>query len=433
MSVTVAIETHGCKLNQAESEALAYALLNAGYRVVNTREHPDVYILNTCTVTHVADSKARQALRAVRRRNPDVSLVAVGCYARRASEKLAEIGGCTVLGVGAGEREHILRELTGIVERRAEVETALAERGPCSLPGTGRTRAMVKIQEGCRYACAYCIVPSVRGRPDSTPPDSVIAEVSQRVKEGYREVVLTGTQPGCYGYDLRGTSLPGLLRRILDETEVDRVRVSSIQPQELTPELLDLWGNSRLCPHVHMPLQSGSVRTLRAMGRGYTPEYYMDTLRTLRKAVPDVSVTTDVMVGFPDEGEEEFGESLRFCEEAGFSKVHVFPFSARPGTRAAGMGPKVLPAELSKRMGRMLSLSRELEGRVRYLAVGQTRPVLWEGLRNVSGVKIWSGLTDTYLRVVMSDPSDMTNRITRAELREVRDGVLWARIPGRVA
>ncbi len=159
----------------------------------------------------------------------------------------------------------------------------------------------------------------------------------------------------------------------------------------------------------------------------------MDTLRTLRKAVPDVSVTTDVIVGFPGEGEEEFEESLRFCEEAGFSKVHVFPFSARPGTRAAEMEPKVLPAELSKRMGRMLSLSRELEDRFRYLTVGQTRLVLWEGLRNVNEAKVWSGLTDNYLRVATSDPSDMTNRITRAELREVRDGVLWARIQGRAA
>jgi threonylcarbamoyladenosine tRNA methylthiotransferase MtaB len=166
------------------------------------------------------------------------------------------------------------------------------------------------------------------------------------------------------------------------------------------------------------------------MGRGYTLEYYMDTLQTLRKAVPDVAVTTDVMVGFPGEGEQEFEESLRFCEEARFSKAHVFPFSARPGTRAAEMSPKVPSSEVSGRMERMLSLSREMEGRFRYLMIGQTRPVLWEGVRNVNGGKVWSGLTDNYLRVATSDPGDMTNRITRAELRKVRDGVLWARIPG---
>ena len=433
MSVRVAIETHGCKLNQAESEALARALLRAGYRIVKANERPDVYILNTCTVTHVADSKARQALRAARRRNPCASIVAVGCYARDAPEKLADIEGCTALVASAGERERMLREVAGIVSRRGDAASALIAGVRSSYHPWGRTRSLVKIQEGCRYACAYCIVPLVRGRPVNTPPESVVAEVDQRVVEGYREVVLTGTQPGCYGYDLKRTSLSSLIRKLLRETDIERIRVSSLQPQELTPELVGLWSDSRLCPHVHMPLQSGSARVLREMGRGYTPEQYMTAVQTLRDSVPGVAITTDIIVGFPGEGKEEFQECLRFCERVGFSNIHVFPFSARPGTRAAGMEAKVRPSEISERVARMLALSREMEERFRQESLGQIRPVLWEELRSVNGVRAWSGLTDNYLRTFTSDERDLANRITQVELQEVKEGALWARVLGPVA
>jgi len=428
LSIAVAIETHGCKLNRAESDALARALASAGYRLVPVDGRPDIYILNTCTVTHVADAKARQALRAARRRDPDASIIAVGCYARRAPEALASTGGVDLALGSAADEGRVLREVARIAERRGggthspELDTLTP------LRPEGRTRAFVKVQQGCRYACAYCIVPHVRGRARSLPPGSIVAEVKQRVAEGYREVVLTGTQPGCYGFDLAGGSLSGLIGRLLSETGVERLRVSSLQPQELDAELVALWSDPRLCPHVHLPLQSGSAMVLRRMGRSYTLERYMEAVRMLRDSVPDIAVTSDVLVGFPGEGEAEFEESLSFCEAVGFSKVHVFSFSPRPGTRAAGMEPKVGPAELSWRVARMLALSRQMGGRFRRASLGQVRPVLWEQTRKVDGARVWSGLTDNYQRAFTKDDACLANRITPAELCGEVDGALLVRI-----
>ena len=428
MSIAVAIETHGCKLNRAESDALARALVNAGYRLVPADGRPDIYILNTCTVTHVADAKARRALRAARRRDPNASIIAVGCYARRAPEALASTEGVDLALGSAADEGRVLREVARIAERRGGGTHSPELDILTPFRPEGRTRAFVKVQQGCRYACAYCIVPHVRGGARSLPPGSIAAEVKQRVAEGYREVVLTGTQPGCYGFDLAEGSLPGLIRRLLSETGVERLRVSSLQPQELGAELVALWSDPRLCPHVHLPLQSGSARVLRRMGRPYTLERYMKAVRTLRDSVPDIAITSDVLVGFPGEGEAEFEESLSFCEAVGFSKVHVFPFSLRPGTRAAGMEPKVGPAELSRRVAGMLALSRQMGGRFRRASLGQVRPVLWEQTRKVDGERVWSGLTDNYQRAFTNDDGCLANRITPGELCGEVDGALWARI-----
>lgn len=428
MSIAVAIETHGCKLNRAESDALARALVNAGYRLVPVDGRPDIYILNTCTVTHVADAKARRTLRAARRRDPNASIIAVGCYARRAPEALASTEGVDLALGSAADEGRVLREVARIAERRGGGTHSPEIDILTSFRPEGRTRAFVKVQQGCRYACAYCIVPHVRGRARSLPPDSIVAEVKQRVAEGYREVVLTGTQPGCYGFDLAEGSLSGLIRRLLSETGVERLRVSSLQPQELGAELVALWSDPRLCPHVHLPLQSGSARVLRHMGRPYTLERYMKAVRMLRDSVPDIAITSDVLVGFPGEGEAEFEESLSFCEAVGFSKIHVFPFSLRPGTRAAGMEPKVSPAELSGRVARMLALSRQMGGRFRRASLGQVRPVLWEQTRKVNGERVWSGLTDNYQRAFTKDDGCLANRITPAELCGEVDGALLVRI-----
>jgi len=421
----IAIETHGCKLNWAESDQLAQALTRAGHDVVTIEETPDIYILNTCTVTHVADSKARQALRAVRRRVPGVATVPIGCYAQRAAVELSAIEG-VVRVIGGANSQQVLSAL-------AELEEGIRQDGLSASAETKerphlRTRAFIKVQSGCRHACSYCVVRRIKGSPVSVPVESVLAQVKERVSEGYREVVLTGTQPGSYGQDLNGISLGALVGRILDETDVARVRVSSLLPHEIDPTLLALLGDERLCPHVHMPLQSGSAGVLRRMRRPYTLVSFTAAVEQLRGSASRMAVTTDIIVGFPGETEGEFAESLRFCEEMGFAKLHVFPFSPRPGTPASEMRPGIATAERAVRMGHMLTLARAMEERFLRRSVGMACPVLWEERREIGGRMAWSGLTDNYLRVYTESGRDLSNQITGARLLQTGDGVLWAKV-----
>ena len=277
---TVSIQTLGCKLNQADSEELARRFVEAGYRVVGSSEWADVYVINSCTVTHVADSKARQAVRSAHRSNPGALVVATGCYAQRAPKELAAVQGVGMV-VGNYDKSRLVEM---VLESRGDrtVACAVGEDPPNSLPtrAHGRARAMVKIQEGCNQVCAYCIVPKVRGRERSIPPGEILRQVRLRVEEGYKEVVLTGTQLGSYGFDLDGVNLKALLELLLANTRAERFRVSSLQPQEITSDLLVLWDDRRLCPHFHMPLQSGSDQILKSMRRRYTAAQYAETVGT---------------------------------------------------------------------------------------------------------------------------------------------------------
>ena len=267
---TVVIETHGCKLNQADSQALAQEFAQSGYQVVDSNQLADVYVLDTCTVTQMADRKARQALRAARRRNPGALIVATGCYAQRdptVLEALPEVD----LVLGNTDKGRLVRE---VVSLRQDVLSPCAVGEEPSEKRVHRVRAMVKIQEGCDQVCTYCIVPKVRGREHSIPTDTLVAQVLALEEEGFQEVVLTGTQLGSYGFDIAGASLVRLIELVLNKTTIQRIRVSSLQPQSLGEELLGLWQDSRLCPHFHMPLQSGSDTVLRRMRRRYTADIF---------------------------------------------------------------------------------------------------------------------------------------------------------------
>ncbi|GAF95704.1 unnamed protein product, partial [marine sediment metagenome] len=285
-----------------------------------------IYILNTCTVTHIADRKSRHLLRLARRRNPDALIIAIGCYAERAAGELAQVAGADMV-LGNEEKARLL----DVLGERGLISTSSA-----LCPPMLRTRSLVKIQEGCNQFCSYCIVPLVRGRERSLPLDEAVAEVRARVEMGYREVVLTGTQIGSYRQ-----SLECLIQRILAETEITRLRLSSLQPQEITMGLLALWQDERLCRHLHLPLQSGSDPVLKRMGRRYSAADYEEAVARVREAMPDVAITTDVMVGFPGETDEEFEESYRFCQRIAFANIHVFPYSQRPATPAALMPEKI--------------------------------------------------------------------------------------------
>ena len=401
---TVAIETLGCKLNQAESELLVGQFLEAGFRLVGPRDGADIYILNTCTVTHIADRKSRHLLRLARRQNPDALVVATGCYAERAPQELAQIGGIDLV-IGNGGKPNLLQAVEGN-------STCLSLKGKrISKPVRFRTRSFVKIQDGCNHFCSYCIVPSVRGREYSVPMGHVVEEIRARVASGYREVVLTGINIGTYGQD--GAGLRHLLERILADTGVERLHLSSLQPQDVSPELLSLWRGGRLCRHFHLPLQSGSETVLRRMRRRYGLADYHRAVSLLRQAVPGVAVTTDIIVGFPGESDGEFEESYQFCREIGFAAMHIFPYSPREGTAAARMPGQVEGRVKKERGRRMAELARSSAHRFRERFLGRTMAVLWE--RELAG-GVWSGLTDNYLRVFVSSDAPLTDQLLPVQL-----------------
>ena len=410
MGLKVALESLGCKLNQAEIELLAEQFTRAGYQVVPPTARADVYVLNTCTVTHVADRKCRHRLRLARSRNPDALVVAVGCYGERAGGELAQIEGVDLV-LGNQDKVDLPGRL-GELGYLGEPSPALDE--IVGFPFGFRTRAFVKVQDGCNNFCAYCIVPLVRGRERSLPAEEIIAEVRSRVSAGYREVVLTGVKVGAYGYD--GVGLAGLLKLILAEIGVTRLRLSSLQPQEISPELIGLWDDGRLCPHFHLSLQSGSDGVLQRMRRKYSVGDYSEAVSLIRQQVPDVAITTDVIVGFPGETDEEFEESFAFVQRLPLSYLHVFTYSARPGTRAAEMPDQVNHEVRKQRTHRLRALSTQKAEDFAMLSVGETLEVVVETPRDESGRV--SGIADNYLRVSFEGSDDLRGQLVRVAIDE---------------
>lgn len=416
---TFAIETHGCKLNQADTLVIAREFKEAGLMQVAEDEQADVYVVNSCTVTHVADRKARQALRAARRRNPKATIVATGCYAQRTPEALEAITEIDLV-FGNVQKPRLVRQ---VLDWRGEqaVPCATGDEAEYFSPHVDRSRAMVKIQEGCNQVCAYCIVPKVRGRERSIPTDELVSEVGAHVSGGYKEVILTGTQLGSYGFDLAGSSLVSLVETIIARTDIERLRVSSLQPKEMTDELLALWDDRRLCPHFHMPLQSGSDSILRKMRRRYSSEEYEETVERIRSRIPNASVTADVIVGFPGESDGDFQDTYELCERIGFTDMHVFPYSIRPGTSAAHYEGHLPPDVKSERMKALLELAKRQARRFRLSRIGATRRVLWEsqGMRDNS--MCWFGLTDDYIRVSTKTARPLLNEVTPVTLAALAD------------
>ena len=408
----VAIETHGCKLNQADSGGLATEFADAGFDVVGEDTPVDVFVVNSCTVTHVADSKARRALRSARRRHPNATIVATGCYAQRSPETLRQLHEVDIV-VGNTEKATLVRH---VVDWAGDdiVPCATGDDVQAISPSAARTRAMVKIQEGCNQVCAYCIVPRVRGRERSIPPDEIVGTIGEHTSRAYKEVVLTGTQLGSYGFDLEGIDLTGLIRYVLERCSMARLRVSSLQAHEIDDRLLALWSDDRLAPHFHLPLQSGSNAVLKRMRRRYDSRQFLDAVDSIRRAIPDAAVTTDVIAGFPGETESDFEETYRLCRTVGFSAMHVFPYSARPGTSAAHFRDDVPPQVKSERVGQLIALSKEQGAAFRVRFVETSRQVLWESRKAGK----WVGLTDNYIRVTARSECELANEIT------------WARIVG---
>ncbi len=413
----VAFYTLGCKLNQAETESLADQFSRAGFQIVDSSCEADICIANTCTVTHIADRKSRHWLRLARRRNPRSLIVATGCYAQRSREDLLDLAD---LVVDNKDKENLLDIVMSSSSPAPSLVSGTVPSGHCerseaipSITTAVRTRSLIKIQDGCHALCTYCIVPRVRPREYSLPSSRIIDRIKQKVALGYREVVLTGTRVGSYRDD--GTNIKDLIQLILDDTGVKRVRLSSLQPSEISLELLALWRDERLCPHFHLALQSGSDTVLQRMRRSHSLDQYQETVDMIKDTIPGAAVTTDIMVGFPGETEEEFEQSYSFCQCAGFANIHVFPFSPRPDTLAASMPDQVKHKVKQGRTQQMLELSRNSRDRFREHLLGQTMPVLWEQ-ETKQGSCIYSGLTSNYIRAFAHSEKPLSNEITLVRL-----------------
>ena len=410
---TVAIETHGCKLNQADSQSLTREFERAGYQVLGSDQMTDIYILNTCTVTQAADQKARQALRAARRRNPRALIVSTGCYAQRDPKVLEALPEVDIV-LGNTDKDKLVQE---IISLRKNALSPCAVGDEQTEKNLHRARAMVKIQEGCNQVCAYCIVPKVRGRVRSIHANALIDQILALEEEGFQEVVLTGTQLGSYGFDIPGASLAGLIELMLNKTTINRIRISSLQPQMLNEHLMELWQDARLCPHFHLPLQSGSNSVLRRMRRQYTTELFSHAVARIRTLITKASITTDVLTGFPGESDEEFEETYNFCESIRFSDMHVFPYSIRPGTSAAHFRNMIDPITKGQHVKLLLDLANSHAQDFRRSLLHQIHTVLWESNSKLDETH-WSGLTDNYVRVYTKDKRTLRNTVTQTILLE---------------
>jgi len=417
-TLKVAFYTLGCKLNQAETESLIDQFHEAGYQPVLPNDIADIYIANTCTVTHIADRKSRHWLRLVKRRNPRALTIATGCYAQRIPQELTPIAD---LVLDNEEKENLVEIIESI---SPEIEP-LQIQPAATQNSTFRIRSLVKIQDGCDSHCAYCIVPKVRNHQFCLPASEIISTIQEKVAMSYREVILTGTKIGCYKDD--STDLVSLIKHILSNTEIERLRLSSLQPQELFPALLALWQDKRLCPHFHLALQSGSDTMLKRMRRHYSRHDYRKVTELIRQTIPRVAITTDVIVGFPGESDEEFEQNYNFCHQVGFANIHVFPFSPRPGTEAAGMLDQVSDKVKKERTQRMLELSQSCRHSFREQFLGQTIDVLWEK-ETIPGSSLYSGLTDNYVRVFTQSEKSLTNKIAKVKLTAVHEQGMWGEL-----
>jgi threonylcarbamoyladenosine tRNA methylthiotransferase MtaB len=411
---TAAILTLGCKLNIADSEAMARELRQAGWRVTDRLGPADAVIVNSCSVTSTADQKSRHLLHRARRLLPDATIAFTGCMVKTAPAQQIEALNADLVAPRT-EQQQLARQLIDLrpAPLIREQQRAL------------KTRAFIAAQEGCNDVCAFCIIPRTRGRERSKSIQAVVSEARQREAEGAQEIVITGTQLGAYGRDGIGANPARLLAALLDGTGVPRIRMSSLQPQDLTTELLQLWQEPRLCRHFHLALQSGSESVLRRMRRRYSKVQYRDAVARLRQAVPGVAITTDLIVGFPGETEAEFEESYAFCREMAFAAIHVFPYSPRAGTLAARLPDLVSEPAKKQRVQCLIELAGRLSTDYRARMLGSEAEVLWEA-QDSGGV--WEGLTDTYVRVQARCQDDLNNRLRAVRITELRENGLWGEI-----
>ena len=412
----VYLHTIGCRLNQSEMETLGRDLMTAGHDIVTNSAEADQIVINTCAVTREATRDTRRTTRRFRRGNSDAAITLTGCHATIAADKLrAEPD---VHQVVPNKRKD---QLLQIIDPSA-IPLEVHDREPLLRDylqaGLGNTRAFIKVQDGCHNKCTFCVTTVARGDSTSRHLGDVVAEIQALTAAGYQEAVLTGVHMGSYGHDFGNRAgLRDLVQAILAHTDIPRLRLSSLEPWEIAPDFFDLWQNQRLLPHLHMPLQAGCDRTLRRMARKTSKVSFRALVEAARDAIPQLNVSTDIICGFPGETAADFAESLDYVREIGFSRLHAFTYSPRPGTAAATMPGQLEKKVRKERVRQMIDLGRDLSATFRQRYHGQQTNVLWEQMVGADdkGVR-WAGYTDNYIRVHGYSTQALFNTITPVRL-----------------
>lgn len=425
-----AFATLGCRVNQYETEAMIEKFKRDGYEIVDFNKYADVYVINTCTVTNMGDKKSRQMIGRARKENSEAIIAVVGCYSQIKPEEVSLIEGVdVVLGTrNKGDAVYWVNRAREEKEKIVEVSDVLKNTEFEELnveEYRDRTRAFVKVQDGCNRFCSYCLIPYARGAVCSKDPEKALDEVRKLAEHGFKEIVLTGIHIASYGADLPGGwDLLRLLQEIDKLEGVERVRVGSIDPQFFTDEVIEETAKlKKLCAHFHLSLQSGCDETLKRMNRKYSRSDYRHIVDLLREKIKDVSITTDIIVGFPGETDEEFEETYEFLKEIELSKMHIFKFSPREGTKAASMKNQVNGNKKEERSKRLIALDLDLEKKFRSAYLGREIPVLYEHkLGGEAG--LYEGYTDNYIKVVVESDRDISGNIINTRTFEDHDGFL---------
>ena len=421
---TVAFHTLGCKVNTYESNAMLKIFNEAGYQEVDFKEAADVYVINTCTVTNTGDSKSRQMIRKAIRKNPQATICVVGCYSQIAPEEIRQIEGVGVV-LGTQYRKDIVKYVdeyikTGQMIVKVDSVMNLRKFEDLNIDRFKNTRAFLKIQDGCNNFCTYCIIPYARGRVRSRDKDSVLNQAKRLVANGYVEIVLTGIHTAGYGEDLQGYNFYDLLVDLVKIEGLMRLRISSIETSQISDEIIDLIGsNEIIVDHLHVPLQSGCDATLKRMNRKYTTAQYLEKINKIRSYLPNIAFTTDVIVGFPGETDEEFEQTYNFIKKVNYSELHVFPYSPRKNTPAAKMKDQVKDQIKHERANRLLELSKELNRNFALKQIGKSLKVLFE--KREGGYLI--GHASDYLKVKVKTDADLIGEIVDIKIDKY-DGIL---------
>ncbi|MEM7034248.1 MAG: tRNA (N(6)-L-threonylcarbamoyladenosine(37)-C(2))-methylthiotransferase MtaB [Chloroflexota bacterium] len=423
----VRLDFIGCRLNISEIESIGHQFRVAGHQIVGAGEQADLCVFNTCAVTHIASRTSRQKIRRLKRDNPNASIIVTGCYADLEPDAVKALD--IDLIVNNEEKDQLLdkAEMAGLID----TDNILPAPDAAFPLAHNRTRAFVKVQDGCDNRCTFCIVTVARGAGRSRTIKDVVNEVKKLVTAGYQEAVLTGVHLGSFGHDKGNHSgLKDLVSAILAETDIARLRLSSLEPWDLAPNFFDLWQHNRLCPHLHLPLQSGNDQTLKRMARRTSQAQFSALVQAARQAIPYLSITTDVIVGFPGETDAQFADSLAFVDQMAFSGMHIFRYSPREGTSAFKMPNQISPQVSKERSHQMHQLSAKYERAFRQTAIGQTRPVLWETVEETPGGSLWSGLTDNYIRTSAFSMQPLQNKITPTVLTQLLPDAVSGQIEG---
>ena len=431
----VAFSTLGCRVNVYESEAMAEKFIREGYEVVDASEAADVYVINTCTVTNMGDKKSRQIISRARRLNENATVAVVGCYSQIAPKEVSEIPGVdVVLGTrNKGDVVYYVNKARDEGKSQVHVEGVLKNKKFEELnieEYQDKTRAFLKIQDGCNRFCTYCIIPYSRGSVCSKDPKKVLEEVNKLAEHGFKEIILSGIHTASYGLDLDGSvNLIDIIEEIEKVEGIERIRIGSIEPAFFTPEVIEkIKKFKKLCPHFHLSLQSGCDATLKRMNRRYTAKEYADSVNLLRETMPDVSITTDVIVGFPGETEEEFNETYEFLKNIKLTKTHVFKYSPRKGTKAADMQDQLDGSIKEKRSKLLIELSNKNEKEFIEKFIGKEMDALIEAeVKGKDG--IYEGYTRNYIKVqVPCTCADVTGKIVDIEITEAENEIGIAKL-----